>query len=121
MKPYRTRVHVADTDSTGVLYFTALQRFALEAFESFLIEQGFKLGEVFLPIVHAEADYTAPLKVWNEVEIQLCCSKIGKTSFTIESNLVGHGRVAIVHVCVDSDGNKMPITDALKQLLAQLS
>lgn len=117
---YQTRVQVADTDATGYIYFAAMQRMALEAFENYLAEKGFRLGAVYLPIVHAEADYPTPMRLWDEVNIQVGCSKIGESSFTIEYDLGGDNRVQIVHVCVDDQGVKQVVTDEVKQLLEPL-
>lgn len=117
---YRTTIHMADTDATGALYFANQFRLALEAFECFLSDNGFVLGPCLLPIVHAEADFTAPLKLWDVVDISLHCSKIGTSSFTIESAISGYGRVQIVHVHTDGAGVKQPVSSALRSLLLKL-
>ena len=117
---YQARVQVADTDATGYIYFAAMQRMALEAFENYLAENGFRLGALYLPIVHAEADYATPMRLWDPVNIHLGCSKIGESSFTIESDLGGGNSAKITHVCVDDQGFKQAITDEVKQLLEPL-
>ena len=108
---------MGDTDMTGALYFTAMQRFALQAFENFLRESDFELGEVFLPIRHVEADYTSRLKLWDEVIVRLRCAKVGESSIVMESEIESAGRVQIVHVCIDKTGQKCPLSEALKALL----
>ncbi len=117
---YKTRVHVADTDATGYIYFASMQRMALSAFENYLAEKDFVLGTVYLPIVRAEADYQTPMRLWDEVLISVNCSAIGESSFTMEYDLRGDNRVKIVHVCVDDQGQKQVVNDALKQLLEPL-
>lgn len=114
---YKTRVQMGDTDMTGSLYFAAMQRFALEAFENFLLESDFQLGEVFLPIRHVEADYTGVLKLWDEVTVRLRCTKVGESSIVMESEIENAGRVQIVHVCVDQSGKKCPLSETFKSLL----
>ena len=118
---YKTKVCMGATDATGALYFTEMMRFGLEAFEHFLSEKGFELSGNRLPIVHAEADYRRPFQLWDEVVINLTCSRIGTTSFTIESDMGVYGRSQIVHVVVDVMGNKQPINDGLRHLLLQLA
>ena len=43
---YHRLIHVQDTDATGVLYFANELQIALEAFEEFLLTQGFSIGEM---------------------------------------------------------------------------
>ncbi len=116
----KRKIYMGDTDATGALYFAGQFRLALEAFESYLAESELVLKDFLLPIVHAEADFSAPLKLWDEVTISLSCTKIGTTSFVMESELSGYGRVQIVHVFTDKKGNKQPISPALKLVLSRL-
>jgi len=83
---YRRTIRVQDTDATGVLYFANQLQIALEAFEEFLLTQGFSFGEMvrkkqfLLPIVHTEGDFFAPLTLGDQIEVHLSFSKIGTTS-----------------------------------------
>jgi 1,4-dihydroxy-2-naphthoyl-CoA hydrolase len=110
-------VHLRDTDATGVLYFSEQFRMALEAFESFLRAKGDPLHELLqspliFPIVHAEADYLAPLKVGDPLEITLHEGKVGTTSLTLHYRFFDPqrkqevGRVKIVHVATDKKSQK---------------
>jgi 1,4-dihydroxy-2-naphthoyl-CoA hydrolase len=89
---YQKRVLLKDTDATGVIYFSALLEYSLEAFESFLHSKEAPLSALFekgylFPIVHAEADYKAPLRVGDEISIELSLGKVSGKSFTIEAEM----------------------------------
>ncbi len=107
----RRRVFLKDADVTGVIYFGAFFNYALEAFELFLQDNDTGLPEFFskgylFPIVHAEADYTAPLRIADEVEISLRVKNMTIRSVTVETvmqNIITGaiaGKVTLVHAFV---------------------
>jgi 1,4-dihydroxy-2-naphthoyl-CoA hydrolase len=126
---YRTQIRLKDTDATGVLYFSEQFKFALETFEEFLKDRGFSWRELMaspflLPVVHAEADYIAPMMVGDELEIILKVAKVGTSSMTLQYSLRDPqrgmivGRVEIVHVVVDkTTRTSVPIPDFLRAIL----
>jgi 1,4-dihydroxy-2-naphthoyl-CoA hydrolase len=106
-----------DTDMAGILYFAKQFRFAHEALEDFAASEGFDLHRVFTEeafvfvIVHAEADYYAPVRVGEELEVDLSLEKIGNSSFTIGYKIYGKNRIKVgaaktVHVTLDSESRK---------------
>jgi 1,4-dihydroxy-2-naphthoyl-CoA hydrolase len=126
---YHTQVRLKDTDATGVLYFTEQFRMALEAFEEFLKDRGFPLKQLLessylMPIVHAEADYFAPLTVGDALEISLKVVKLGTSSVTLEFSFRSPeckfeiGKVQIVHVVIEKEKrNSVPIPDFFRTIL----
>jgi YbgC/YbaW family acyl-CoA thioester hydrolase len=126
---YRTQLRLKDTDATGVLYFSEQFKFAMEAFEEFLKERGFAWKELMasaflLPVVHAEADYTAPLMVGDELEIILKVRKVGSSSVTLQYSFrsperkIEVGRAEVIHVAIDKETRvPMPIPDFLRVIL----
>ncbi len=92
MFSYQRKVFLRDTDATGVIYFGSMFQYSLEAFESLLstnnqsLRELLSLGYLF-PVVHAEADYKAPLKVGDDFCVQVFVSNISERSFTVESIL----------------------------------
>lgn len=112
---YRRTIHLRQTDATGVLYFPEQLSIALEALEEYFLSKGFTLQEMietdhfFLPVVHAEADFKAPLRVGDSIEIDLSVSRIGTSSFTLETTLWDKSRslivgtTRIVHVAVSQE------------------
>ncbi|MCI5052198.1 MAG: acyl-CoA thioesterase [Simkaniaceae bacterium] len=128
MFKYLKTVKLEDTDATGVIYFAKQMTFSLEAFETWLSERKYPLskiiesGEYLYPIVHASADYKAPVKVGDELVIHLHVAKIGNSSFTITSehhkNSVLVGYTEIVHVCqFKESGRSCEINPQMRKLL----
>ncbi len=66
-----------------------------------------------MPIVQAQCDFHAPLRVGEQIELELRCEKIGETSLTIECTARVHGAIRFtvrqVHVTIDSATGR-PIT-----------
>lgn len=104
-------IYLKETDATGVIYFTSLFQYALEAFEAYLHNKNFSLSKIFdkgylMPIVHAEADFKAPLRVGDLITIDLMISHIGVKSFSMNSHIALAstkqlaGCVKIVHAFV---------------------
>ena len=129
MFTYRMQVRLKSTDATGVLYFSEQFKMALEVFEEFLKARGFSLKKLLesaylMPIVHAEADYLAPLMVGDELEVELKVSKIGTSSVTLSYvfydivRKIDVGTVKIVHVVVERQNKtSVPIPDFLRTIL----
>jgi 1,4-dihydroxy-2-naphthoyl-CoA hydrolase len=126
-----TRIFLRDTDATGVLFFTEQLRLCVEAFESFLAERGFTVGRMLMssdylmPIVHAESDYYAPVKVGDLVKIDLVLGRIGTSSFTLNYKVYCNdketGKSSTVHVSVDKKaGTTIPLPQQLLDLLSEL-
>lgn len=121
-------IRLRETDATGVLYFSEQLKLALEAFESCLCEKGFGIKEILskseflLPIVHVEAEYKMPLRVGDQVKIQLWLEKVGNSSFTLKAIFWLRGKEAgettIVHVttCLKT-GKSIPIPPLLMTAL----
>ena len=126
-------VLLKETDATGVIYFSSLFEYSLEAFEKFLHEKGISLSQIFakgyfMPIVHAEADYKAPLKAGDTLSIELTLSHIGNRSFSMDSTikilpgLKEAGRVKIVHAFIKQGEEKASeIPSEIRDLLIELT
>ncbi|MES2344764.1 MAG: thioesterase family protein [Chlamydiota bacterium] len=126
-----TRIFLRDTDATGVLFFTEQLRLSVETFESFLAERGFTVGRMLrssdylMPIVHAESDYFAPLKVGDLVKIVLVLGRIGTSSFTLNYKIYSNdkemGKASTIHVAVDKKTcTTIPVPQELIELLSEL-
>ena len=121
-------IFLKETDATGVIYFTSLLHYALEAFEVLLHKNESGLSQIFakgylMPIVHAEADYFSPLRVGDEIEIRIMLGKLGTSSITFQYEFLAKqnvvGRVEVVHVSISKQtGEKIPIPPQLKQIFA---
>jgi len=125
------QVRMHDTDMAGILYFARQFRFAHDALEDFVESLGLTFDQVFhrenfvFVIVHAEADYLAPLRVGDKLDIELSIEKIGESSFTVSYLLYKKdrtliGKVKTVHVTLDSTSRKkIPIPPHFRAFLEQ--
>lgn len=125
----KNRVRMHDTDMAGILYFPRQFRFIHDAWEDLMETEGLDFHKMiyeenFLFVVaHAEADYLAPLKVGDYLDVKVTCEKIGTTSFTMKYEIfkpdglmVGRGKT--VHVTLQADTRtKIPIPPQLKSRL----
>lgn len=126
-----TRIRLHDTDAAGRLYFARQFNIAHDAYEAMLDRAGFGLaallarGRLALPIVHAAADYKRPLKVGQDVVVEIRLHRLGRSSFTLVYRLgsdgatVGH--VTTVHVAVNpATGRKIMVPPRLRTALQKL-
>ena len=124
---YRIRMH--DTDAAGIIFFTSQLRMAHEAFESFLDEVGLGLGTLLaardyrIPIVRAESDYRAPVRLGDTLTVQITLERAGRTSFSLRYLILDDtgreiGAVRLVQVSVDArTWRKRPLPDELRLAL----
>ena len=104
-------VALHDTDAAGVLFFSHLLRHAHDAYEEMMAASAVPLhrlideGVVHLPIVHCEADYLAPIRHGNWVEVEVMATRVGETSFTLDYRFMVDERpvaaAVTVHVAMD--------------------
>ncbi len=123
------KVRMHDTDMAGILYFAKQFRFVHDALEDLVEKEGFSFDYLFhscnfvFVIAHAQADYLAPVKVGDLLEVHVEVENLGNTSFTMsyrifKTNDVLMGKAKTVHVCLDAKTRqKIPIPDVLRQVL----
>ncbi|MBZ0166338.1 MAG: acyl-CoA thioesterase [Candidatus Omnitrophica bacterium] len=132
MHSYKTQINLHDTDAAGLLFFSNQFKLIHDAYEALLEKIGFGFGDLiknqpfFLPIVHAESDYKAPLFVGDWINIDVDVESVGTTSFTFvyritktDGTLVGTART--VHVTIDKETkNKIPLPPKMKEQISAL-
>lgn len=132
MYSYKTQINLHDTDAAGLLFFSNQFKLIHNAYEALLEKIGFGFGDLiknqpfFLPIVHAESDYKAPLFVGDRINIDVDVESVGTTSFTFvyritkaDGTLVGTART--VHVTIDKETkNKIPLPPKMKEQISAL-
>lgn len=123
-------VRLYDTDVAGFMFFGAQFRFAHAALEEFLehigqpIAQTIRDGEVLFPVVHAEADYRAPLAVGDRLTVRVVVRALGERSFSMGYRLLlpdgkEVGSVLTVHAAVAADsGAACPLPDRVRTAFA---
>jgi len=123
-------VRLYDTDAAGFLFYGSQFRIAHAALEDFLEHLGLPIGALLraratlFPVVHAEADYRAPLTAGDRLTVSLAVRALGERSFTLAYRfLLPHGReagsVLTVHAALDTaTGASCALPDALRAALA---
>jgi acyl-CoA thioesterase FadM len=130
MVSFKRKIRMSETDQTGFLYFTNLQKFAVEAFEELTEKLDIKLFLILeslkrdLPIVSVKADYKIPLKIQDEIIIRIESISFKETSLTVKTSIFKEeklaGEVFIVHVMVSKDTNqKVGIDNSFRDLFSE--
>jgi YbgC/YbaW family acyl-CoA thioester hydrolase len=124
---YAATISLGDTDSAGVLFYARLFELVQRAFEAHLTARGLALQRCFdegiiAPVVHAEADYRAPLRLGDAVTVETSVESIGDSSVRMAYIVrLGDGTLAaealVVHVCVGEDGRSVPVSEKLRRAL----
>jgi YbgC/YbaW family acyl-CoA thioester hydrolase len=105
-------VHFSETDPAGILFFSRVFEICHHAFEAFLAERGFPLARVLtdvdwiLPLVHAEADFQAPIRLGETLQVEVAVERLGAGSitFAFALTIADRGPVATVrhvHAAID--------------------
>ena len=113
---YAVTVRLHHTDAAGVLFYSRVFEIVEEAFEEALVKAGLPLGELLqdeglrIPVVHAEADYIAPVHVGDTLRVRVEL-EAGKCSMCVKADIVDLGgrsvtKATIVHVAVDGATGK---------------
>jgi len=79
-------------------------------------------GEFLIPVVHAEADFLAPIVAGDVLDIQMRVLRLGTKSFTLGFQLfkegVEVGKATLVHVTVERKTfTSIPLPERLRALL----
>lgn len=123
-------VRLYDTDAAGFHFYGAQFRFAHEALENFLEHVGLPIAklirdrDVLFPVVHAEADYRAPLALGDRLTVRVAVRSLGERSFTIGYRLMlpdgrEAGSVVTVHAAVAAaSGASCPLPDEVRTALS---
>jgi len=84
------RIEFSDTDMAGIVHYSNYFRFMEAAETAFLRSLGYSIAlkrgglELCLPRVHAECDYSVPLRFEDEIHIHLLVEKKGKRTITYQ-------------------------------------
>ena|SRR3989339_172876 len=106
----KVKVYFYDADPAGIIFYASLFKFVHAAYEdlmrSFHTERDYFFDkEYILPIIHAEADYVRPIKVGDELRVDVIVSLLKKSSFEISYKFYKDDGTftaiaKTVHVCV---------------------
>jgi acyl-CoA thioester hydrolase len=120
------RVEFSDTDMEGIMHYSNFFRFMETAEHAFFRSLGYSVVlsrnglMVCLPRVHAECDYSAPLRFEDEVRVHLLVEKKGTRSLTYQFRFhrlnpsppqeVARGRLTVVCAKRQQDGSLKAVT-----------
>lgn len=111
------KVRMHDTDMAGIIFFGSQFRIIHDAWEDLMSHEELSFDHLFTSetyafvIVHAEADYLAPLKAGDELTIHVSVERIGTSSFTIDYKIYKSdgllvGTAKTVHVTINRETRK---------------
>lgn len=125
----KRKIRLSETDATGCIYFINQLKFASEAFEALLEERIGNMelgsGKYALPMVDVSSQYFAPLKMGDEIEIQLHIKSIGRSSIELHALILKEGRkvgeVSMKHVFISTETRRSTeIPERFKEALIQM-
>ena len=109
-------VHFHEIDRAGIVYFARIFEYCHRVYEELLeevigpLEEFFRTKDWGLPLVHAEADYSRPLRIGDRVRVRLEVERVGEKSITFAYTLTcaasgeARARVKLVHAFVAIGG-----------------
>lgn len=113
---YSRKIHFADTDSAGVVYFAQLLSICHEGYEEYLasleidLKHFFRNEDFAIPIVHAEIDFFKPLFCGDVIDITL--NMVKPTPKLLEINyeiFKQEEKIAVAktkHICINPQTRK---------------
>jgi acyl-CoA thioester hydrolase len=126
----RRIVEFSDTDMAGIVHHAVFYRYMESAEHAFFRSLGLSVAppktpaSVGWPRVHTEADFSAPLRFEDEVEIQLLVAEKKSKALTYafrlrklntpEPHEVARGKITVV--CIKMVGGKMKATNIPKEI-----
>jgi 1,4-dihydroxy-2-naphthoyl-CoA hydrolase len=103
------KVYFYDADPAGIIFYASIFKYVHAAYEDFFRSLSTERNYFFdrdyiLPIMHAEADYVRPIRVGDELRIEVNVSLLKTSSFEITYRFyLGDQFTSMaktVHVCV---------------------
>jgi YbgC/YbaW family acyl-CoA thioester hydrolase len=96
---HRLTVRFHQVDRAGIAFFGRLFEYCHDAFEELLSAAGLdgllQARRVGLPLVHAEADFAAPLRMGDKLVVAVTVERLGRSSVTFGFALRGDGEDAV--------------------------
>lgn len=120
-----------DVDAAGIVFFARIFRYLHDGYAAFLAAHGFPLHVAFAqgtftaPLVHAEADFLAPMRFGDEVDVCLVAVEVVGSRVSFGFRIEGAGLVRAVgktvHMFVDRDSfERAPIPGELARVLERI-
>jgi len=113
---YSRKIHFADTDSAGVVYFAQLLSICHEGYEEYLASLAIDLTNFFrnndfaIPIVHADIDFFQPLFCGDVIDITLNIVNLSPKLLEINYEIFKkEEKIAVAttkHICINPQTRK---------------
>ncbi|HEY4119981.1 MAG TPA: thioesterase family protein [Byssovorax sp.] len=124
----RRVVRFQDVDAAGIVFYPRILEMFSDAYVATFAARGFDLPRalrkdpVVLPLAHAEADFLAPLRFGDVVDVEVVAARVGEASFRVGYRATkDHQRAAFgqtIHVCIDrTTSSSMRVPDAIRRVL----
>jgi 1,4-dihydroxy-2-naphthoyl-CoA hydrolase len=126
---YRVRMH--DTDMAQVIFFASLFRIVHTIWEEILDSTNLSYHDLYIDspfavvVVHAEADYKAPILVGDKLDINVHTERIGTSSFALRFELYKQSSMVatalLIFATINPDKTRtMPLTEEFRKFLEQI-
>lgn len=82
-------VKLQDIDAAGIVFFPKFLEYCHDAYFDFLMQNGIDLpvsiasGDYILPLVHAEADFSLPLRFGDEITVCIDNAELSTSSYRV--------------------------------------
>ena len=126
-------VRLHETDGAGILFHGQIFTITHNAHEEMMRSAGLPVEQIIanapysIPVAHAEADYTQPIRLGESLTLKVQVEKMGTRSFTLKTLVDGvsssgtprrKAEVTTVHVTIDLEsGAAIPLPDPVKGVL----
>lgn len=124
---FPTRIRFIDTDASGRIHYTCLFRYFESAEIEFMrtLDISYIGGNIALPRVHVECDYRLAILYDDLLEIEVCLTKLGRSSIGLEFRAMKQGELAakglIVLACMDRKTQRsVPLPDEVRAKLSSV-
>lgn len=128
---HRMHVPFQHVDAAGIVFYARVFEYFHDAYVAFAAEAGEPLHLAIAeqrwaaPLVHAEADYLAPLRFGDQVDVQLVAARLDGSKLTVGYRIEGAGQVRAVgstlHIFVEpSTFRRTAPPEALAQAFGRL-
>lgn len=126
---YRVTVRFGDCDPAGIVYFPVIFDWMHQAMEDWFdrglgVPYATVIGErrIGFPAVHSEADFHAPCRLGETLEIALSVGRIGRTSLQLDYAVADRATARTVVAVVDLDTLRpIPLPEDLRTRMQRSS
>jgi acyl-CoA thioester hydrolase len=118
-------VRYAEVDQQGVVFNSHYLLYCDEAMGAFCEQRGLRQFVELVRLVSSTLTWTGPARWGDVIEVDVRCTRVGRTSATLAFALRAGGRpccaVETVYVYADAAGTPAPVPDAVRNALTATS